>query len=168
MPYLTLHQTDSHCLPHLGDSLRLCQTQPSCFQWLFHTHGLSWLMLHFPKFSQTSNIWPLHVPCLLPSDHTPGINSSLGSQLEHSWAPPNLAQGVATYRLLCSFSRWPWTEHRWRLTLACISQEVPEPAHPVDSYRPCRSTTTQPPPQMTHSRGRLRGHQSPAELSFDL
>ena len=41
--------------------------------------------------------------------------------------------------------------------------EVPETAHPVDSYRPHQSTTTQPPPQATHSRGRLIRHCSPAD-----
>ena len=43
------YQPGSHCSPHPGDSLRPCPTNsqghPSCFQWLFHMNGLSWLML---------------------------------------------------------------------------------------------------------------------------
>ena len=59
---------------------------------------------------------------------------------------------------------WPRAKHWWGLTLACTTPETPEPAHPVDSYRPYQSTITKPPPQVTHSRDRLRGHQSPAEV----
>ena len=39
---------------------------------------------------------------------------------------------------------WPLAEHRVGLTLACTTQETPESAHPVDSYRPRWSTTTLP------------------------
>ena len=39
-------------------------------------------------------------------------------------------------------SEWPQAGHRRRLTLAHTTQETPEPAHPVDNYRPCWSTTT--------------------------
>ena len=48
--------------------------------------------------------------------------------------------------------------------MACTSQEVPEPAHPVDSFRPHQYH--QPPPKATHSRDRLSGHQNPVEVSL--
>lgn len=59
---------------------------------------------------------------------------------------------------------WPWVEHRWWLTLACSPGEAPKPVHPMHSFRPHKSTT-QPPKQATHSRGRLSGHQYPTKVS---
>ena len=50
----------------------------------------------------------------------------------------------AHLRLLYSLGRVPWTKHRWGLTLACTTWATPEPAYPVDSYRPHWSTTTLP------------------------
>ena len=46
--YLSLHQPSYHCLPDLvipWDPRTPNLLAPSCFQWLFHTNGLSWLML---------------------------------------------------------------------------------------------------------------------------
>ena len=88
----------------------------------------------------------------------------LGSQCSLSWALPSTAQAAPTCRLLWSSYQWSWKEHRWQLTLACTSQEAREPVYPGTTFRP-HQTITQPPPQVTHSRGRPSRHQSLIEVS---
>ena len=51
-------------------------------------------------------------------------------------------------RLLYSSGWLPREKHRWRLTVACTTQETPGPGHPVDSYSrappPCPCTADPP------------------------
>ena len=60
------------------DSIKVnFQTHRICFQWLFHTNGLSWLMLWtFLKLSQISSIWPQSTPHLCLSGSRPSTKSS--------------------------------------------------------------------------------------------
>ena len=74
--------------------------------------------------------------------------SNSSSQLRFSvWLHLGISKPTTSsthLRLLFSSSTVPQAKHRWGLTLVCTTQETPEPAHPVDSYRPHQSTTTLP------------------------
>lgn len=95
----------------------------------------------FPNISQTSSTWPQRAVPL--AKWQPAVFCSLAS----SGHP----QAQRKYQLSADgfVTLWPWAEHRQGLVLACTSQKVPEPVHPVDSFRPRRSTK-QPPPQGTY------------------
>ena len=121
------------------------------------------ILSHASDFSdifQTSSIWP---QCAMYP--RPDISSTA---LVQSWTSPGTsspAQLSAICRSLCS-SCWValGRTHVAAADLGLYSQEAPEPAYPVYTFRPWQSTT-QPPAQATLSRGRLSGHQSPTEVS---
>ena len=70
-------------------------------------------------------------------------------------------------RLLYSSGRVPQAKQRWGLTLACAAQETPGPVHPVDSYRPRRSTAPHPAQLILHRGWRLvvSGHSQSLQLT---
>ena len=103
------------------------------------------------------------------SQATPGpmlAAAGLSSQLGPSWIPLSPASVSGICRSHCS-SCWVAPDRTWAAADLGLHLpwEAPKPVQPVDSFRPHQSITTQPPPQATQSRGRLRGHQSPAEVS---
>ena len=79
------------------------------FQWLFHTIGLSTLMLEtFLKISQTSSIWPLHIPYLWPGD--PKSSTSSSQPWCAAWpllgfSKPSTSIVASICRLFCSLCR---------------------------------------------------------------
>ena len=81
VPYLSVHRLGYHCLPHPGDSLRPYPTKfagppkllpvPFLYRWFILAYTSD-----FPKFSQTSSIWPQQAPYPLLSGPRPGTSSS--------------------------------------------------------------------------------------------
>ena len=95
-------------------------------------------------------------PYFLLSGPKPSLAvTSLDSQLGFTWESPSPAQVAAISECFIAQAGWPLAKHRSGLILACTTQETPEPAHAVDSYRPHQSTTTLP----LHSRSSMKGRE---------
>ena len=127
-------------------------------EWLVLTH-----VSHLPKSSQTSSSWPQWAPGLALA------GASLDSQLGFTWETPSSAQVAATSDCFTAQVGWPWAKHRWGLTLACTTQETPEPVYPVDSYRPLWSSTALPLHSWSSMEGRgwrlvVSGHRQSLQL----
>ena len=79
--------------------------------------------------------------------------------------PPGPVLVAATCGLLYSLCQGgPQTEHRWRLTLACMTLDIPEPVHSADSYTTLEHHLT----TFTNYRRRwllVRGHNQSYQLS---
>lgn len=123
----------------------------------------------FPKIPQTRS--NLVSPCSLPLVKWPQALHNCKPVLLYGLASPENLQAQHNYQLstdhFVAHASWPWAGHRWQLTLACTSWETPDPAHPVESFRPHQSIS-QPPPQGTLSKSGLSRYQSLAELSTSL
>ena len=78
--YLRLHQPNLHCLPDLvipsGPTTPKFWTHPSCFQWLFHTNGLSWPMFRSFLSSLNTSNWLWWAPYLSLISPRPGTSSN--------------------------------------------------------------------------------------------
>ena len=166
MSYLRLHQSSSHCFPCPG-SLRPCPIQlsgpPKLLVGLFHTNGLSWLMLQIFLKSLKQAASGFGIPCTSLSGPRPGITSS------QPWfaAWPLLGTSkpsTSTADCFVAHAMWPQSEYKQRVTLDCTSQKAPDTTIPGRQLQITLSTT-QPRPEVTHSRGRLSGHHSPTKLS---
>ena len=107
----TLYETPSTCLtvcPILdfprNPTPPKFQAHASCFQWLFHTNSLSWLMLPILLKSLKQAASGLIMPCtshkVVPTLALAAAD--LGSQLGVTWAPPGPAQIAAIGRPFCS------------------------------------------------------------------
>ena len=75
----------------------------------------------------------------------PGLALAVGNldlQFGFAWKPPSPVQVAAISDCFIAQAWSPQAKHRWGLTLAYSTQKTPGPAHPVDSYRSCWSTTT--------------------------
>ena len=112
---------------------------------LFHMNSWFWLTLHNClnplKKQQPVSVSPRpYTPCLVALGLALAPTSR-ALQLGFTWESPSPAQVAAISDCSIAQAGWPWAKHRWRLILACTTQETPEPAHPVDSYRPCWCTT---------------------------
>ena len=104
---------------------------PFPYEWLVWAHASQ-----LSKSYQPSNSWPQWAPGLAL------VPASLDSQIGFTWESLSPVQVAAISDCFLDQARWPQTEYKWGLTLACTTRETPGPAHSVDSYRPCRSTTT--------------------------
>lgn len=95
--------------------------------------------------------------------------AGLSSQFGLSWAPLRSAQESFICISLCSLCQVAPGKAQGTADLGLHLQEGPTTSAPtiVESFKPSQSTI-HPPPQVTHSRGRLRGHQSPSEVSAAL
>ena len=71
-------------------------------------------------------------------------SGQLDSQLGFNWKSPSPAQVATISDCFIAHAGWPQAKHGWWLTLASTTRVIPEPAHPVDNYGPCQSTTTLP------------------------
>ena len=80
--------------------------------------------------------------------------ANLDSQFGFAWESPSLAHSSSHLIAFIAQAGWPWAKHRWGLTLPCTTQETPEPADPVESYRPHQSTTTLPSHSWSSTEGR--------------
>ena len=95
------------------------------------------------------------LPYRLLSDPRP--SSSSGPLRFTAWLHLGISKPSTSsshLRLLYSSGRVPQAKYRWGLTLACTTWEPPGPVHPVDSYRPCQSTTTLPLHSWSSTEGR--------------
>ena len=133
----------------------------------FHMNGLFWHMLQiFSSLLKKTTAYLSEPPVPLANAPRPRSSSS--------WPQFTVSPSLSTSKSSTSenhfipYAKWHQTDNTWLLTLVCTTWEILKPAHPMDSYRQHRSTTTQPPPRATLSSDGLSGLQSPAEVSLAL
>ena len=105
-------------------------------------NGWSWLMLlNFLNPFKQATVSPGEPPALyfLLSDPR---HSTRNSQLRFTaWLLLGISKpSTSNSHLRLLYSSGRVAKHRWELTLACTTQEIPGPAQPMDSYRPHRSS----------------------------
>ena len=105
---------------------------------LFHKNGWSWHKLH-------NFLDPINKQQLASVRPRPGTSSS--QPRITVWLHLGIFKPSSNSTISDDFlaqAGWPWAKHRSGPTLACITQDTPGPAHPVDNYKPLQSTTTLP------------------------
>ena len=109
-------------------------------------NGWSWLMLHnFLNLLKQATSGLSELPAPMPLAKWPDTSSSQPKFIAFLYlgiSKPSIRTAISD--CFITQAGWPWTKHRWGMTLAYTSQETPEPAHPVDSYRPYQGTTLFP------------------------